>query len=114
MVLTAGGSLATIIAFGISAGTLLAVGLGALVLAFVLDYDTAMDSVKSVVKGIGGTVGAIVGEVGEVVGTGISSFASGLSWLLPIGLLGLGTYLWLSNDSGEKVQLNIKGDSHVD
>lgn len=110
VVITAGGSLATIVAFGLSAGTLLAVGLGSLALAFMLDYDTAMETVGSVVKGVGGIVGAVVSEAGSVIGKGVSSIASGLGWLLPVGLIGFGVYWILSEDKPQEIKLQMEGD----
>lgn len=98
IVLSGGTALAALIPLGLTAVQFLMVGLGLLALGFMLDKDTASQTLGSAVSGIKEAVGSVVNGVIDVAGDATKSLFSNFLWLIPIGI---GGYLLWDNLTSE-------------
>lgn len=102
IVLSGGTALAFLIPLGLTAMQFLIVGLAIMAVSFMLDADTASETLGKAVTGIKETVSSVVEGGVELIGEASASIITKLWWLIPIGL---GYYYISKDDNPSKVEV---------
>lgn len=98
----------------LSAGVWLAMGIGALAVAYMIDEETA----SKVVDGVGGAIKDVIENVGDIMAAGTKSIFGIIPWWLWLAA-GVGVFFYFSNErvkhtADELITFNVKSSKDGD
>lgn len=102
---------AVITGFGLTYGSLFAIGFLVLAVAYMIDPTTTKEAIGKVMDSAGAVIGAIAGGIGGALASGVNSALTG-SGFIGLAIIGIGGYLIyksISNsDDKNRVQIDFK------